>query len=183
MVRSGLKQGQGKEWSSLSEFPRARQYRPYSIISPKFQHSAFCTMRSESWSVGSFPVSSDYILLWTKLTLSGDGVAVPAEHAWVRKAEEGAHSKQSLSWLEHSGQVHLANNPLKPHKEIINSQSACTNTVHTDFILSLHHACKHTVMEKHRDHLLTLALALPLSEDQGLKPQISCTATKAAMHK
>lgn len=115
LTASGLVQK--RQESSLSKLHRARQYKLYPIISQKFWHSAFCTMKSESWSVGRFPCFSGlHSNILTKLTLCGTSAAVSAEHAWVGKAEEGAHGKQSLSWLEHSGQVHLANNPLKPHK-------------------------------------------------------------------
>lgn len=78
----------------------------------------------------------------------------------------------------------LSQQPTQTQQKITNSQSARTNTVHRFLSFLSLLPRKHTSNgEKYRGHLLRLALALPLSEDQGLKTQISCTATKAQMHK
>lgn len=108
-----------KAKSSLSRFHRARQYKLDQIMSLKFWHSAFLSIlpyKSENQSVGRFPSFFRLDSLLNKTDPLWNHITVPTEHAWVGTADEGDHSRQSLSWLEHLGQVHVANNPLKPHK-------------------------------------------------------------------
>lgn len=135
-------------------------------------------MKSESWSVGRFP---SFFRLHSPLN--------KADPLWNRRHCSYRSCMGGNGWGGNPQQSQiiiirtfrssaLSQQPTQTSQKITNSWSA--QTLFTEiFILSIRASHKaYSNGENYTGHLLRPALVLPLSEDQGLKSQISCTATK-----
>lgn len=141
-------------------------------------NSAFCTRRSESWSVGRF---LSFFRLHFPLN-KADPLWGQQRHSYrIYMGDKGGSPHQAeLIVIRIFRLGALSQQPTQtPHKTTADLH---TKILFTQIFILSAASHKHTMMEKSTKAIQS-SLALPLSEDQGLKPQISYTTTKAPIHK